>query len=357
MTDIGRQLIEASDSQGSTDEKNWKGAKQIHQHMEALMSKPSPESKRRWIWELLQNARDKVTQDFPEKDARVEVDISLERIIFRHNYGFLSTKEVLSLIRGESSKGIPLNIKSKEEYEEYKKSQIGQFGTGFFTSHFLSKIVMLESFLRLEEEEEYRRLNLELDRSGSDPYEHKENIEKSVNELEKQIESGVSESDSQKIYTKFTYDIQDSLSEDRITQDLLQKTIEDIKDSLPYFLCFNNGINHFKVSNLIDHQNPSVLIFHKREKISIKEIISLNLEILEIESNSDEDKICQVIKITSENFDFASPCKYLNDSEQRVVLQRIPTDLPGIFVALPLMGTASFKLTGIINSKKFKLPH
>ncbi|MEB3289716.1 MAG: hypothetical protein VKI82_07365 [Leptolyngbya sp.] len=355
MTDIGRRLIEASDSQGSTDEKNWKGAKQIDQHMAALMSKPSPESKRRWIWELLQNARDKVTQDFPEKDARVEVDISLERIIFRHNYGFLSTKEALSLIRGESSKGIPFNIKSKEEYEEYKRSQIGQFGTGFFTSHFLSKVVILESFLRLEEE--YRRLNLELDRSGSDELEHKENIEKSVDKLGKQIESGVSESDSQKIYTKFTYDIQDSLSEDRITQDILQKTIEDIKNSLPYFLCFNNGINYFEVSNLIDDQNPSVLTFHKREKISIKGIGSLDFEILEIELDSDKDKICHIIKITSENFDFTSPCKYLNDSEQRVVLQRIPTDLPGIFVALPLMGTASFKLTGIINSTKFKLPH
>ena len=79
----------------------------------------------RWLWELIQNAR-----DFPDKSRPMTIRISVaqEQITFQHNGRDFSGKEILSLIYHGSTK-------------QSNPKLLGMFGTGFLSSHLLSKQV------------------------------------------------------------------------------------------------------------------------------------------------------------------------------------------------------------------------
>jgi hypothetical protein len=106
----------------------------------------------RWLWESIQNAR-----DFPDPSRRMTIRINLtaDRITFAHNGRDFTREEILSLIYHGSTK------KANEE-------QLGKFGTGFLSTHLLSRQVRVKGTLR-EEKHGRRAFEFELDRSGDDP--------------------------------------------------------------------------------------------------------------------------------------------------------------------------------------------
>src|ERR1035437_4396530 len=99
-------------------------AQTIYEHLNEL-EKNSPNYVKRWFWELLQNAKDSV-----ENDSKVSVKVNLngEKLEFRHTGDPFNEHEIIHLIFHGSSK---TNAENKT----------GRFGTGFMSTHLLSRKV------------------------------------------------------------------------------------------------------------------------------------------------------------------------------------------------------------------------
>lgn len=87
---------------------------------------------KRWIWELIQNAKDTIAKNPNRNEIKVRIEIEGDIVRFRHDGDPFTAVARLALLykysdgktRGEST---------------------GRFGTGFLTTHCLSKIVDIES--------------------------------------------------------------------------------------------------------------------------------------------------------------------------------------------------------------------
>ena len=91
-------------------------------HLKALESNRA-RMQTRWIWELLQNARDTSTDD--GKRLVASVKYGQGELIFQHNGAKFKIKEIAHLIYHGSTK-----------FED--EETIGQYGSGFLTTHLLS---------------------------------------------------------------------------------------------------------------------------------------------------------------------------------------------------------------------------
>lgn len=125
-------------------------ADKILQLLSQIREDPSASAKR-WVWELLQNAK-----DVPNRFGKVSVEIELvsqDTLKFRHNGDCFSTKNITGLVQQVSSKD-----------SQNLEGQTGKFGTGFICTHLLSDIIDVEGIVRYMGID--RRFKIVLDRSG-----------------------------------------------------------------------------------------------------------------------------------------------------------------------------------------------
>ena len=85
---------------------------------------------RRWVWELMQNAKDAKNR-FDK--VNISIFLSQTKLIFSHNGNPFSEDNLISLAQQVSSKD------SDNEDEEVT----GKFGTGFISTHLLSNIIYI----------------------------------------------------------------------------------------------------------------------------------------------------------------------------------------------------------------------
>lgn len=125
-------------------------ADKIRQLLSNIRNNPASSAKR-WVWELMQNAK-----DIPNKFGKVSVEIDLvseNELQFKHNGDPFVINNITGLIRQVSSKD---SLNSDED-------TTGKFGTGFICTHLLSDIIDVSGILNYKG---YRRFYLSLDRSG-----------------------------------------------------------------------------------------------------------------------------------------------------------------------------------------------
>ncbi len=125
-------------------------ADKILQLLSQIREDPSASAKR-WVWELLQNAK-----DVPNRFGKVSVEIELvsqDILKFRHNGDTFSIKNITGLVQQVSSKD-----------SQNLEGQTGKFGTGFICTHLLSDIIDVEGVVRYMGVD--RRFKIVLDRSG-----------------------------------------------------------------------------------------------------------------------------------------------------------------------------------------------
>ena len=101
------------------------------------LNSPSEIDKKRWVWELIQNAKDTIAKDPNKNSINIRIEISkgennVDIVRFRHDGSPFTPDARLGLLY---------------KYSEDKENQesTGRFGTGFLTTHCLSKIVTIES--------------------------------------------------------------------------------------------------------------------------------------------------------------------------------------------------------------------
>lgn len=96
------------------------------------LNAPSEIDKKRWVWELIQNAKDTIALDPNRNEINVRIEINGDTVKFRHDGAPFTAKARYGLLYKYSG--------GKENQES-----TGRFGTGFLTTHCLSKIVTIES--------------------------------------------------------------------------------------------------------------------------------------------------------------------------------------------------------------------
>lgn len=96
------------------------------------LNQPNDIDRKRWIWELLQNAKDTITNN-PKRDSiKARILIDGDSVKFQHDGDPFTADARLGLL-----------YKYSEDKENAEST--GRFGTGFLTTHCLSKIVTIES--------------------------------------------------------------------------------------------------------------------------------------------------------------------------------------------------------------------
>ena len=96
------------------------------------LNQPNDIDRKRWIWELLQNATDTITNN-PNRDSiKARILIEGDLVKFQHDGDPFTADARLGLL-----------YKYSEDKENAEST--GRFGTGFLTTHCLSKVVTIES--------------------------------------------------------------------------------------------------------------------------------------------------------------------------------------------------------------------
>jgi hypothetical protein len=103
------------------------------------LNNPSDIDRKRWIWELIQNAKDTIAGDSNRTDINVRIEVDGNTVRFIHNGAPFTPEARFGLLY---------------KYSDDKQNQesTGRFGTGFLTTHCLSKIVTIESDMYKDEE-------------------------------------------------------------------------------------------------------------------------------------------------------------------------------------------------------------
>lgn len=264
----------------------------------------------RWVWELIQNARGTAGS---QSSLQIEVVLEHDQLIFRHNGACFKDREIAHLIFHGSSKHDP--------------SDIGKFGSGFITTHLISRRVRVRGSLV-----DGRPFDFVLNRQGKDAAELREAMEKSKAEFQASLVK-TSSSVPSPFTTEYSYPLNDLIRE------VVAKGIHSLKLSAAYIFAFNPMLQRLKISAL----DGSVDLTQEA-----LEPISPNTRRMGLCENGGgtkqwlislfEGDVVAAIAIESNNDSFAV---------------RLPVGIPRLFVAFPLNSTENFFLPLVLNSEKF----
>ncbi|ORX79571.1 hypothetical protein BCR32DRAFT_300799 [Anaeromyces robustus] len=119
------------------------------------LENPNDADCKRWIWELVQNAKDSISGQ-PNKKVDIEIIVSDDVYTFKHN-GSPFNEDTLFALLYKFSEGKTNNFEST-----------GRFGTGFLTTHSLSKIVEISGDIIIDGKTEPRGFEVTMYRDGDD---------------------------------------------------------------------------------------------------------------------------------------------------------------------------------------------
>lgn len=278
----------------------------------------------RWAWELLQNAKDSVADI--DRKVCVEIELDDDRVVFRHNGAHFSEKDIRGLINQISSKEV-------EEGQESKRT--GKFGTGFLTTHLLSKIIQVEGIVETVYGDFYK-FSFPLDRHGKTTGQLVPNIEnawaafhKSTdnNQIDKYIEGEYN--------TSFTYNLD---SDEQ--KEIARIGVNEFTQLIPFVLAF---IPVIESVNIIDNINNSVTKFENSEELE-NEIL---LRVIKTEG----EKMFEIKLLFAKDADIAIAA-LVEEVEQGYSIKNLK-DFPKLFCDFPLIGTEDFHFPVIVNSFYF----
>ena len=126
--------------------------KKRKRYIDQIRNESGVENARRWVIELLQNARD-VAFDGQKVKVKIVYDDINNIVTFSHNGRFFRTNDILNIIHQVTSK-------DKDE------NSIGQFGTGFMSTYTLSEKVRIDGIAHDDENPDlYKIFTVNIDRT------------------------------------------------------------------------------------------------------------------------------------------------------------------------------------------------
>ena len=269
----------------------------------------------RAIWELIQNARDL------SECAKIRLSLTKEKLTFTHNGSPFDYESLTSLIKQISSA-------QKEE-----KDTVGQFGTGFMTTHKFSRIVQISGSVKLDEEVYADIENFELDRRPNDLQGMLEAMSRQLTFADELLNQETSA--DPKPETTFVYPL------DEIRLAYAEKGIDMAFNLIPYVMAINERIDEIHLENTISDKS---ILFSRGKEVCLDPTIGYykvqviqhggdNVDIYFLRSEDKRDVIILPLKTGNE----------------AISLEKVPK----FFIHFPLLGTQSFGLNYVFHSERF----
>lgn len=294
-------------------------------------------AKRRWFWELLQNASDVSEQ------TEIEVILSSNNLKFRHNGNPFTYKDARNLIEPDSGKD--------EFLENIQREQVGQFGTGFLATHILSLLIKVDGIIESKDKRNYYRFGFDLDRRHPEEKDYKSalmvSIEKSIGQLNKDYSPITNYQKNGKPETEFHYDFNFPYeSEDSF--EIAKYGIENLKSVFPFVLSF---IPKIKTATIIDRTTTTehITVYSAQQDPNT----TLPYQLFSITRTLDGIKEAEthIALISEGETTVAINIEKINSTE--ISILPYDKELPKLFCAFPFVGTEDFNFPIVINSKEF----
>ena len=292
---------------------NKQHATKIDQGLRSVDSQTGPA---RAIWELCQNARDLA------EDCHIKIELTDKSFKFSHN-------------------GIPFDMDSlssliKQVSGQFKENDdtVGQYGTGFLTTHYYGMKFSLFGSYQIGDGMYIDLDGFEIDRAH-------ESIDELINKITYQLHQtdellNRSYSAERQEWTTFAYDLPAHHMEGAA------KGIEAAIKQMPYVMLFNDRITECQIDDYINNVHVS---FKKSER---PEEYGLKVMRIDMTQNGEKQPV-DIYYLESESGD------------ERVVLPLETAtracSLDGIsklFMHFPLLGTEDFGFNFVFHSRNFK---
>lgn len=292
-----------------------------------------PRERRRWIWELIQNAK-----DTPNEFGAVSMEIRLKEstLNFSHNGNPFSIENLVGIIQQVSTK-------SSEVTDE---ETTGKFGTGFITTHMLSRIIHVSG--NVVYDSQFKQFNFELNRDADTQELLLDKVEDQIKQLYKLPDDNLFQprpiSELRRNESSFDTSFSYPLSENSLKY--AQQGVEDLKKTAHYALLFNKRIKQFEVFNEITNDH------FKISRVSTVNITEQIEEVItKIENNNSTAQFHLLCFKKSNEFEIAIPV-LKTQSGYDVIIPDEST--PRIFKDFPLIGSEDWGSNFILNSKRFQ---
>jgi len=292
------------------------------------LDQPKEVDCKRWVWELIQNAKDSIVGQTDKKNVDIEIIAEGDKYTFRHNGSPFIKKTLYGLLYKYS--------KGKKDNSE----TTGRFGTGFLTTHTLSKIVNISGDIVLDDQ--LKGFSVTMYREGEG-----EELLEGLNKTENSF---------QLFDTSFGWTTYEYFAKTERNKEAGRLGIQNFKENITKVMLFCPEINSVKLND-----NGKLLSIKQGDKFNNLqngcEKLTLNLsddnhnfsrtflyenyeemnkEMSERFKQNRYLKICCAIEIDNDNnifVDESSPC---------------------LFCSLPFVGSEKHKLPFIINSQNFE---
>lgn len=274
----------------------------------------------RWAWELLQNAKDSVAET--GRKVSVRVTLNEKGLRFEHNGSPFNERDIRGLIN---------QISSKEVEEGVQTTRTGRFGTGFLTTHLLSKVVFIEGVV-VTDDGDYYNFRFPLDRDASKTPLLVPKIEQAWQAFHYSTDQAkIDEFDEDSLNTSFLYQLLTPKQ-----QEIAKVGMEEFKALIPYVLTFIPEIENIEI---IDSLEDDHITFSNHLPVSD------GFKIIERTRNGQTLNI-RLLTASSSRVAIAARVRKKGDVFEVQDME----DIPKLFCDFPLIGTEGFYFPVIVNS-------
>ncbi len=310
-------------------------------------AEPNVNATKRWIWELLQNAKDCAFSD----GVDVIIELTDEYIGFSHNGMPFSEEDVIGLLTKDSSKTPDYSDNEKYifferiisgeniENDELQKFLLktGRFGTGFMTTYLLSKIIHLKTVYK-KDDNKFAILEIDLDRDADSLPLMEEKVSNSFkifHKIKNLNETNFIPFKPREFFTTFKY----VFNENEIAKKNAESGVQDLLKSICYTLAFVDVIKSLKLN------------IRGEEKI-FKKVSPNIIEGVNIVNISENEENIQFVVVSSKYnaYQIAVP---IITNEGITSLVNFDEKLVTQYISFPLISNDNFEFPVIVNSPLF----
>lgn len=264
-------------------------------------------AEKRAIWELFQNALDTI-----QENGEIEINRTPSGFIFKHNGRPFTDSEFGGLIK-------QFSVGKKYGNNDEK---LGQYGTGFISTHVYGKHIKITTSIKLDSGEYVNLNGFNLDRDADSPEMLTDKLLAQDDLFGTLIDQDPETASTPLAYTLFEY----TASEKR--QRHIDNMLVYLPKIIPFIFCFNNKLLQVTISN----NGVTEQFIRKSTKNEMLEIESIK-GLIRLPFLYDEDLRLKII-IGSETIDL--------------------TEVPKLFLFYPLMETVDEGINFLIHADNFK---
>lgn len=267
----------------------------------------------RWIWELIQNAKDEAGEGID-----ITCELTENTFTFSHNGKPFLNEHLLALLRKTSTKSI-----------DGSEGNTGKFGTGFVTSHLLNKIATITGIHQNEFGD--RKFEFVLDRRATTLLEMQNSISQGIDKIE--MIDGLPTTGELPRHHSFRYELTKG------TYEIAEGGIKQLETNLSFAMLVNKKIRTLNIHDLTGKRS-----YHA--KIESNKVGTLSFIRLEDQSGTAEP--VGLIFLQTGQMIIAAPAI---DNEQISLL--CIDQQTRLFKDLPLIGTETLYIPVIFQHNNF----